>query len=56
MNIGEVTLHSKMLHKTQSHCRPNLIFAGVLDSSYTYTIFFQINILHFGKYKVQDQI
>jgi hypothetical protein len=54
-----VTLHSKMLHKTQSHCSPNLIFAGVLNNSYMYTIYIfsrKIKILHFEKYKVKGLI
>jgi hypothetical protein len=29
-----LTVHSEMLHKTQSHCSPNLIFADFLDTSY----------------------
>jgi hypothetical protein len=35
-----VTLHSKMLHKTQYHCSPNLIFADVLNNSFMHTTFF----------------
>jgi hypothetical protein len=42
-----VTLHSKMLHKTQSHCSPNLIFADVLNNSYTHTIFFSSRKLNY---------
>jgi hypothetical protein len=29
-----------MLHKTQSHCSPNLIFTDVLNNSYMHTIYF----------------
>jgi hypothetical protein len=53
----QVTLHSKLLHKTQSHCSPNLIFADVLNNSYMHTIYFKkIKILHFEKYKIKGQI
>jgi hypothetical protein len=38
-SITALTLHRKMLHKTQSHCSPNLIFADVLNNSYTHTIY-----------------
>jgi hypothetical protein len=37
-NTSEVTLHSKMLHKTQSHCFPNLK---------------KIKVSHFEKYMVR---
>jgi hypothetical protein len=47
-----VTLHSKMLHKTQSQCSLNLIFADVLNNSYMYTTYLKkITVLHFEKYK-----
>jgi hypothetical protein len=47
-----------MFHKTQTHCSPNLIFAGVLNNSYMYTIYFfkKIKKQHFEKYKVKGQI
>jgi hypothetical protein len=32
-----------MLHKTHTHCSPNLIFADVLNDSYMHTIFFSQN-------------
>jgi hypothetical protein len=49
-----VTLHSKMLHKLQSYCSPNFIFADVLNKSYMHTILFlkSIKILQFEKYNV----
>jgi hypothetical protein len=41
----QVTLHSKMLHKTQSHCSStNLIFAEVLNNSYMHTIYLKNKI------------
>jgi hypothetical protein len=39
MNTSEVALHSKMLHKPQTHCSPNL-FADVLNNRDMYTIRF----------------
>jgi hypothetical protein len=42
-----------MLHKPQSHCSPNLIFADVLNNSYMHTIW---KIPHFEKYEVKGQI
>jgi hypothetical protein len=35
-----MTLHSKMFHKPQTHCSPNLTFADVLNDSYMHTIYF----------------
>jgi hypothetical protein len=48
-------LHSKLLHKTQSHCSPNFIFADVLNNSYMHTIYFfkKTKIPRFEKYKVK---
>jgi hypothetical protein len=42
-----------MLHKTQSHCRPNLIFADVLNNSYMRTIYLKNEIQNFEKFKVK---
>jgi hypothetical protein len=43
-----------MLHRTQSHCSPNLIFADVLNNSYMHTIYLKkIKIPHFEKLKVK---
>jgi hypothetical protein len=49
-----MTLHSKLLHITQFHCSPNLLFVDVLNNSYMHTIYLKkIKILHFEKYKVK---
>jgi hypothetical protein len=43
-----------MLHKIQSHCSPNFIFADVLNNSYMHTIYFfnKIKILENTRSKV----
>jgi hypothetical protein len=51
--------HSKMHHKTQSHCSPNFIFVDVFYNSYMYTIYFskkKKRIPPFENYVVKDQI
>jgi hypothetical protein len=44
-----------MLHKTQSHCCPNFIFADVSNNRYMHTIRFKKSILmpQYEKYKVK---
>jgi hypothetical protein len=49
-----VTLHSKIPHKSQSHCNSNLIFAVVLNNNYMHTIK-KNKVPHFEKYKVKDK-
>jgi hypothetical protein len=46
MTTSEMTVQSKMLHKTQSHFSPNVMSADVLNDSYMHIIFFLIKIQH----------